>query len=281
MLNIWRLIIIVLVIFQVSDEKSETDSRTRHFTVGKASTSVHASGEIRANGKLGKRLETQRKTIDMSKELPARVVTRSRREILESSLSGISTRSGKKTNKQTLARLIDAQPMRSRISGGRAYKTASDKSDTVATQGRTSKENKGLPNSDIATNVNKKTLLATSTSRNTRFIGPPELSNKSGNIGSNCSTSTREPNGFFQRAPQTAIQSIDNISRKQSSDSSVPVSRCSSYHAALDLQNRTNITESFVKSVITRWSPKWFDECGMLTKTFSTFKLIETVFNVV
>ena len=55
-----------------------------------------------------------------------------------------------------------------------------------------------------------------------------------------------------------------NTSGKQSFDSSAQFTRQSSHHTGGNLQNTTNVTESFIKSIITRWSPKWFDECGGL-----------------
>ena len=73
------------------------------------------------------------------------------------------------------------------------------------------------------------------------------------------STPVQEANSVFQRVPLNTIQPVVSGVKPNNRP---PTIRSSSHHVPPDLVNTTNISESFIKSIITRWSPKWFDECG-------------------
>ena len=202
-----------------------------------------------------KRTETNGKTARESGESPGRL-TRSRKEIFEKSTRSISTRSGKQINKPAPTMLIEAQPMRTRISGGKSYKTAGDKSDTVSDESRDKQRSNSVHGNTSGVNVSKISAAAIPRKEASR---QPVNESASGKTPNNSSVPVSEPSGIFQR---TSL--VGGISRKQPTDSSkLPGRLPCHHHSAPNLQNTTGISESFIRSIIIRWSPKWFDECGM------------------
>ena len=257
------------VLLQFSNEEDRPTRTTRRSTPG-----VSVSLEKKSGDKVLKRTQTHEKSGRESEESQGRL-TRSRKDILEKSARGISTRSGKQTNKEIPTMLIEAQPMRTRISGGKSYKTASDKNEPVADGSRTSKGTR--PSGATSANTSSFSMNKSSTvpqSRNTRSNKQPVKSENSGKTHSKSSVPVSEPSSIFQRALLVSIQHKANTSGKQSVDSSRQFTHQSSHHTGRNLQNTTNITESFIKSIITRWSPKWFDECGRFMCYFFCFKVV-------
>ena len=183
-------------------------------------------------------------------------MTRSRKEILLSSARGILTRSGRQTNKEAPSLLIDAQPIRTRISGGRAYKTASDKSDSNSNTSRVTKAKAPADTSRLSGTTPNKTSI---TPRSNRSSELPATDCKAGKTRSSHSTPVQDVNSLFQRVPLKTIQPVVSGLKPNNHP---PTIRSSSHHIPPDLVNSTNISEGFIKSIITRWSPKWFDECG-------------------
>ena len=184
-------------------------------------------------------------------------MTRSRKEILQNSARGILTRSARQTNKEAPSRLIDAQPIRTRISGGKAYKTASDKNDSNSNTSRMVAKAKGpADTSRLSGTTPNKTSI---TPRSNRSSELPLTDCKPGKTRSSNSTPVQDVNSLLQRVPLKTIQPIVSGVKP---DNHPPTIRSSSHHAPPDMMNSTNISEGFIKSIIARWSPKWFDECG-------------------
>ena len=183
-------------------------------------------------------------------------MTRSRKEILQSSARGILTRSGRQTNKEAPSLLIEAQPIRTRISGGKAYKTASDKSDSNSNTSRVTKAKGPVDTSRLGGTTPNKTSI---TPRSNRSSELPATDCKAGKTRSSHSTPVQDVNSLFQRVPLKTIQPVVSGVKPNNHP---PTIRSFSHHAPPDLVNSTNISEGFIKSIIARWSPKWFDECG-------------------
>ena len=169
----------------------------------------------------------------------------------------------KREKEATKAQLIDARPLRSRISGGAAYKTASDTPSTpLSSEIRPTRQTRPAQQENIGgkqigfgaySGAHRTSEQDTRSSRPERLVG----------LASRAIQPT--PGGLYSRVPFSSVQT-NTTSGPRPTRSPVPLSRSLSLsYQAPDLTHNPQINVNFLKSVITRWSPKWFDESGKKT----------------